>query len=381
MNLAEFTIKNKVLSVIVIFLVVLGGGSAYQNMPRFEDPEFTIRVAVIITQYPGASPLEVAEEVTEPLERALQELQEVDLIESVSFAGVSEIKVKIKYEFSKTKSDLQILWTKLRNKVSDAERSLPSGVRKPVVNDDFGDVYGLYYFLTGEGYTPAELRRYAKELQSEILQVEGVAKVIRDGEFREAIYVEISRENAAALGVSINNIYNILKQQNALVPAGDVTIGDQRIVIDPSGAIDSVDAIQNLLVSTSADGRIIYLKDIAYVWRGYQTPPRKLYRYNGQPAIALGVSGVLGGNIVNIGQAVDDKIAESESRRPLGIEVHAEDSRDEARASRRFATFAQAIRRTMATAAYKSTNATPACSKIIPRNVYTTIPKSRGSSG
>lgn len=322
MNLAEFTIKNTVLSVIVILLTILSGWLAYQNMPRFEDPEFTIRVAQIVTQYPGASPLEVAEEVTEPLERAIQQLQEVDIIESVSSAGVSELKVEIKYEFSKTKSALQVIWTKLRNKVRDAERRLPPGTQSPQVYDDFGDVYGLYYFITGEGYTPVELRRYAKALQNDLLQIEGVAKVSLGGALQETIYVEISREDAAALGVSVNNIYNVLTKQNAVVSAGDVGIGDQRIVIDPSGAIDSVEAIRNLLVSTSAEGRIIYLRDIAYVWRGYQTPPRTLFHYNGQPAIALGVSGVLGGNIVKIGRAVDEKIAESESRRPIGIELH-----------------------------------------------------------
>jgi multidrug efflux pump subunit AcrB len=322
MNLAEFTIKNKVLSVIVILLAVVGGWSAYQDMPRFEDPEFTIRVAQIIVQYPGASPLEVAEEVTAPLERAIQQLQEVEDVESVSSAGVAEIKVNIKYDFSKSRAELQLIWTKLRNKVNDAQRSLPPGVDSPVVYDEFGDVYGLYYFLTGDGYTLAELRRYAKDLQSELLQVEGVAKVSMDGVLPEAIYVEISRENASALGVSVSNVYGILSQQNAVVSAGEVNVGDRRLVIDPTGAIDSVEAIENLLVSTAADGRVIYLRDIALVWRGYQTPPRKLFRYNGQPAVALGVAGILGGNIVKIGQGVDAKIAESESRRPIGIELH-----------------------------------------------------------
>ena len=322
MNLAEFTIRNKVLSVIVILLTVIGGWTAYKDMPRFEDPEFTIRTAQIIVQYPGASPVEVAEEVTEPLERAIQQMQEVDSIESKSSTGVAEILVNIKYGFSKSKADLQLIWTKLRNKVNDAEQSLPPGAGVPVVYDDFGDVYGLYYFLTGDGYTPAEMRRYAKSLQSELLQVDGVAKVSIDGTLPEAIFVEISRENAAALGVSISNIYNILAQQNASVSAGEVTVGGQRLVIDPTGAIDSVEAIENLLVSTAEDGRVVYLSDIARVWRGYQTPPRKLYRYNGQPAIALGVSGVLGGNIVKISQKVDAKIAESESRRPIGIELH-----------------------------------------------------------
>ncbi|MFW2437802.1 MAG: efflux RND transporter permease subunit, partial [Arenicellales bacterium] len=243
-------------------------------------------------------------------------------IESVSSAGVAEIMVNIKYEFSRSKADLQLIWSKLRNKVKDAERSLPPGAEVPIVYDDFGDVYGLYYFITGDGYTPAELHRYAKEIQSELLVVDGVAKVSIDGALSEAIFVEISRENASALGVSISNIYDILAQQNASVSAGEIIVGDQRLVIDPTGAIDSVEAIENLLVSTDSDGRVIYLSDIARVWRGYQTPPRKLFRYNGEPAIALGVSGVLGGNIVKIGQAVDAKISESESRRPIGIELH-----------------------------------------------------------
>ncbi|TQV70719.1 efflux RND transporter permease subunit [Exilibacterium tricleocarpae] len=321
MNLAEFTIRNKVLSVIVILLTAMGGWSAYQHMPRFEDPEFTIRQALVITRYPGASPLEVAEEVSEPLERAIQQMQEVKKIESVSAAGVSEITVEIKYEFSPSKADLQLIWTKLRNKVTDAQQSLPPGAETSIVNDDFGDVYGIYYLITGAGYTPAELRRYAKQLQSELLQVDGVGKVSLGGELQEAIFVEISRENAAALGVSISSIYDTLAQQNAVVAAGDVIIDDRRIIIDPSGAIDSVAAIQNLLVSTSEQGRITYLRDIAHVWRGYQTPPQKLFRFNRQPAIALGVAGVLGSNIAKIGRAVDMKIADSVSRRPVGIEV------------------------------------------------------------
>ena len=322
MNIAEYTIKNRVLSVIVILLTIGGGWSAYENMPRFEDPEFTIRVAPVITYYPGASPLEVADEVTEPIERALQQMQEVEKITSTSSAGKSEIQVEIKYEFSKSKADLQLIWTKLRNKVKDAGRSLPPGVSDSIVFDDFGDVYGIYYFITGQGYTPAELRVYTKSLRSDLLQVKGVSKVSLLGELKEAIFVEISRESSAALGVSISNLYNILSQQNAVVSAGDIVIAEKRIVIDPTGAIDSVESIENLLVTTSNDGGLVHLSDIAHVWRGYQTPPESLYRYNQEPAMAIGVAGVSGGNIVEVGRAIDAKLKASESRRPLGIEVH-----------------------------------------------------------
>lgn len=321
MNLAEFSIKNQVLSVILILLALFGGWNAYQTMPRFEDPEFTIRSAIIYTQYPGASPEEVAREVSAPIETALQQMQEVKDIKTKSSAGVSEITVDIKFDFSKSKEDLQIIWTKLRNKVKDAERSLPSEAHSPIVNDDFGDLFGLSYLITGDDYSPAELRRYAKQLQTEILQVKGVAKVQLAGEREEAVFVEISHENASALGASIQNLYDILKQQNSVVSAGSVAIADQRLIIDPSGAVDSVNAIKNLLVSTASDGKIIYLKDIANVYRDYKTPASKIIRYNGKPAIALGVANVAGGNVVEVGAAVDQKLHESISRRPLGMEV------------------------------------------------------------
>ena len=323
MNLAEFSIKNTILSVIVILLALAGGWSAYRNMARFEDPEFVIRQALVYTQYPGASPEQVADEVTEPLETAIQQLPEVKTVESVSSAGVSEITVEIKYEFSKAKSDLEVIWGKLRNKIKDAERTLPPGVAAPIVNDDFGDVFGIYYFLTGDGYTPAELKRYAKSLQRELLQVPGVAKIGMTGEQPEAIYVEISRESTAALGISRNEIYSLLDQQNATVPAGTVLVGDRRLVIQPSGAIDSVEEIENLLISTSSSDALIYLKDVATVRREYQTPTTKRVRFNGKPAIGLGVSGVAGSNIVAIGKAVDERIAATEGLRPLGMSLDA----------------------------------------------------------
>lgn len=326
MNIAEFTIKNTVLSVIVIVLTVLGGWNAYQSMPRFEDPEFTIRSALIFTQYPGATPTQVAQEVTSPLEKAIKQLPEVESITSISRTGVSEITVDIKYEFSPTKADLQLIWTKLRNKINDAESSLPPGVGSPIVNDDFGDVYGLYYFIAGEGYTPSELKDYAKTLQDELLQLDGVSKITLSGALQEAIFVEISRETMTSLGVSLSNIYQVLQQQNTVVSAGDVVIGDRRLTITPSGGINSVETIKNLVVSTSnnqtSGTKLIYLKDVAHVWRGYQTPPQKIHRYNGEFAIGMGIAGQLGSNIVKIGKEVDATIEAAESRRPIGIDIH-----------------------------------------------------------
>ena len=321
MNIAEFSIRNKVLSVIVILLCMFGGWNAYENMARFEDPEFTIRQALIFTSYPGASPEEVAREVSEPLETVLQQLQEVKKVSSKSTAGLSEISVEIKYEFSKDKAALQSVWSKMRNKIDDAQNLLPPAAAVPVVNDDFGDLFGLYYFITGDDYSPAELRTYARALQKEILQVEGVGKVQIAGVQQEAIFVEMTREQSVVLGGSVSAVYDILSQQNSVVSSGSVNIGDLRLTIDPTGEIDTVESIKNLLVSTAADGKITYLGDIANVYRDYQTPAQQIIRYDGKPAIALGVSNVAGGNVVVIGNAVDAKIRDAESRRPLGIEV------------------------------------------------------------
>ena len=202
MNFAELSIKNPLLSVIAMVIALIGGWLAYQNMSRFEDPEFTIRVANVTTEYPGASPEEVMNEVTEPLETALQQLPEVESVESTSSAGLSDISVEVRFSASRSRSDLQVVWTKIRNKVNDAQRNLPPGAGPSVVNDDFGDVYGIYYLLTGDGFSPAELMTYAKDLRRDLLLVDGVSKVRIIGQQQEVIYVEVSRERAAALGVS-----------------------------------------------------------------------------------------------------------------------------------------------------------------------------------
>ena len=321
MNIAEFSIKNRLIMMIVIIAAMFGGVFAYENVSRFEDPEFTIRTAVVATQYPGATPEEVAEEVTEPLETAIQQLQEVEEISSYSSAGLSLIYVDIKYEFSPSKAALQAIWSKLRNKIDDAARGLPPGTTAPYVNDDFGDVYGLYYLISGDGYSMRELEDYAKKLRRELLAVDGVAKVTLEGVQDEAIYVEVSRERAAAIGVSVARIFEDLAQQNSVVSAGDVQVDGQRLIIQPSGSVNSIEAIENLVVSTTSSNTIVYLRDIATVSRDYVTPAEFEIRYNGEPAIALGVSNVIGANVVKMGEGIDLKMRETLADRPIGVRV------------------------------------------------------------
>ena len=321
-DLAEFSIKNRLIMFIIIALAVAGGWYSYQNIARFEDPEFTIRTAQIVTPYPGATPEEVANEVTETLESAVQQLQEVEEITSVSSAGRSEISVDILYRFSEEKADLQQIWSKVRNKVNDVQNRLPPGAGPSVVNDDFGDVYGLYYLITGDGYTSAELYEYARSLRTELLSVDDVAKVQPLGMQQEVIYVEISRERASALGLSVEQIYGDLSQQNSVVPAGNIKLGDRRLEFQPTGALDSVEKIGDLVVSTQTSGTIIRLRDVATVTRDYQDPPSFKLRWNGKPAIAMGVSNISGANVAKMGAAIDAKLEETKSLRPVGVEVH-----------------------------------------------------------
>ncbi|MEM7079319.1 MAG: efflux RND transporter permease subunit [Pseudomonadota bacterium] len=322
MYLAEYAIKNPLLCGIVVLLCVAGGWLAYNNMPRFEDPEFTIRIAKVFTRYPGASPMEVMNEITEPIETRLQQLPEVKKIESVSSAGMSELSVEVRYEYSSSRSDLQVVWTKVRNAVDDAQRDLPPGAGVSVVNDDFGDVYGIYYLLTGEGFSAAELAEIAGRVRRELLLVNGVAKVAVIGEQEEVIYVEIARQQAAALGISLDNIYDNLALQNTVAPSGNMLVGDSRVEVSPTGAIDSVAAIEALLVADRNSGRLVRLGDIARVVRTYRDPAEHLVRFNGQPAIGIGISSLPGSNVVKLGKNVDIRLAELQAILPYGVEVH-----------------------------------------------------------
>ncbi|MEM6826485.1 MAG: efflux RND transporter permease subunit [Pseudomonadota bacterium] len=321
MDIAAFSIRNRLIMWIIIVLSIGAGWTAYQEMPRFEDPEFTIRTAQIFTGYPGGSPEEVAREVSAPLEEALQDMAEVEEIRSVSSAGFSEISVDIKYENSPSKDSLQSVWNKLRNKVRDAAPDLPPGATGSSVFDEFGDVFGIYYVLTGDGFTMPELRRYAKDLRQDLLTVDGVGKINLSGEQDEVIYVEISRSNAAALGATVNNIFQLLSTQNTVVDGGTVEIDGKRLVITPSGDIDSVQAISNLLVS-STDGRVVQLSDIATITRGLREPAEFVTYWDGKPSLVMGVAAVSGSNVVAVAERLSAKMTELEGNRPVGIEIN-----------------------------------------------------------
>ncbi|MBP6382102.1 MAG: efflux RND transporter permease subunit [Pseudomonadales bacterium] len=322
MNIAEYTIRKSVIAWVASVIVLAGGFLGYERLGRFEDPEFVIRQAVVVTSYPGASPSQVAEEVTDAIEGAVQQMQEVKEITSVSRAGESLVKVEAKLEFSRTQAELDQVWDKLRSKIAEVSRAMPPGAAEPMVKGDFGDVFALFFAVTGEGYTPRQLYDYVDLLRRELVLVPGVARVALLGQRREAIFVEVSRERAAQLGVPLEAVYASLRAQNVVSPAGQVPAGPLRLQINPEAPVASVDTLRDLVVAGDSASGLVRLQDIASIRRDYTTPPAVLMRHDGRPAIGLGISNVAGGNVVAMGDAVKRRLAELEGQRPVGMELN-----------------------------------------------------------
>ncbi len=321
MDLARFALEKRLISAISTLLILFAGYFAYTALPRFEDPEFVIRQAQIITPYPGASAEEVAEEVTEVVENALQQLQGVDEVRSVSSPGLSTVTVEFTIASTPDYPELDQKFSKMRAKISDAQSQLPPNALGSQVYDDFGDVYAQYYAITGEGFTISDLYEYAKDLQRELVTVDGVSKVVLNGVQEEVIYVEYAPARLTELGLAPQQIQQLLEGQNLVTPAGSVVAGSTRLSVRPESAVSSVEAIENLLITNGQSGTSFRLGDIASISRGLVEPPSSLLFRNGEPAVGLGISNQRGGNVVNMSNAVKDRIDELESERPIGINI------------------------------------------------------------
>jgi multidrug efflux pump subunit AcrB len=320
MNPGVFSVQHNRVVLVAMALAVMGGLVAYQNLGRLEDPEFTIKQALIITPYSGASAAEVAQEVTNPIEVACQQLGQVDYIESESTRGQSLVSVRIKDRYDKT--SIQQVWDELRRKVADVQSQLPPAARgQSVIIDDFGDVYGIFFALTGDGYSFPELRRYADFLRRELLGVPMVKSVVLFGEQQEVVYLEISRLRLAQLGLDEEQIYAKLREQNVAADGGRIRAGDLHIAIDPTGAFTSAEDMLEMIIGSDQSGRQLRLRDIATLQRADRDPPRRLLRYDGKPAIGIGISTVPGGNVVEMGAYVREKLAALAGTQPVGMEI------------------------------------------------------------
>ncbi len=324
MSVVAKVFERSVLTVFATVVVMIAGVGSYLQLGQLEDPEFTVKTAVVLTAYPGASPEEVELEVTDVIERAAQELPQLKEIESYSSAGLSSVRIIIKPEIRS--HELPQVWDELRKRISDAERGLPPGAGSANVFDDFGDVFGFLFALQSDGFTYAELERFADVIKKELSLVPGVAKVELWGVRQQCVYLDVSEARLAQLGLSLLDVQATLSQQNTVVEAGGLDLLDARLRFEVTGEFSSPEEIGELVIRGRApgaqdEGRLIRTRDIASVERGYLTPAREKMRHNGHSSIAIAASNVSGVNIVTLGRAIDRRLEEIRADLPVGIEI------------------------------------------------------------
>ncbi|HHG3046515.1 TPA: efflux RND transporter permease subunit VmeI [Vibrio parahaemolyticus] len=318
-GIAAYFIRNRVISWMVSLIFLIGGIAAFFGLGRLEDPAFTIKDAMVVTSYPGATPQQVEEEVTYPLEKAIQQLTYVDEVNSISNRGLSQITVTMKNNYGP--DDLPQIWDELRRKVNDLKVTLPPGVNEPQVIDDFGDVYGILLAVTGDGYSYKELLDYVDYLRRELELVDGVSKVSVSGQQQEQVFIEVSMKKLSSIGLSPNTVFNLLSTQNIVSDAGAIRIGDEYIRIQPTGEFQSVEELGDLLITESGAQGLIFLKDVAEIKRGYVEVPSNIINFNGSLALNVGVSFAQGVNVVEVGKAFDRRLAELKYQQPVGVEI------------------------------------------------------------
>lgn len=314
--MTAFAIDRPRVTIAAVVLLVFGGSHAYLALPRDEDPGFTVRQAMVVTHWPGASPVRIEQLVTDPLEKAIQEIPELDFVESESRTGVSAITVHVQVAYT----DLRPVWDNLRRKVERAALTLPEGVLGPFVDDEFGDVFGIVIGLTGEGLSYRELKDIADEVRDELLHLDDVAKVVIHGAQEERIFVEYAHGRLAELGLSPLQLRAMLEAQNIVIPGGNIRVDDRRIALEPTGNFASLEDLRRTVIHVPGRPELLYLGDVAEVRRGYADPPGQLVHASGERALALAVSMRSGGNILALGGAVRETLARLEAHYPIGVE-------------------------------------------------------------
>ena len=317
--MVDYFLDRKSISWMVTLLLGVGGMFAFLGLGQLEFPAFTLRSALVTTQYPGATPLEVEEEVTLPLEKAIQQMPGIDDITSVNSDGLSQITVQLKKTVRE--GELDQYWDILRRKINDAQPGLPPGVNTSIVNDDFGDVFGLLLTLRGDGYSLKDLGDHADLIQRELRLLEGVAKVSIGGRVDEQMIVSLDRDRMRALGISPEYLASLLNAQNTVGNAGHLRSEGLSLSVQPTGQLDSVQALEQLAVG-SADSGIIRLSDLAEVRRVTNDSPALLYHSDGLPALTIGVSFAEGTNVVDVGESLNEALKRLEKQQPIGMTLN-----------------------------------------------------------
>ena len=317
LNLAEWAIKHKPVVYFFIFFILLGGLWSYFHLGRSEDPDFTIRQAVVSAAWPGATAEQITEQVTDPLEKKLQDTKGLDYLKSFTHDGKTVIYVNLKD--SVKKEDIQTRWHEVRNLVNDEKAALPAGVYGPYVNDRFDDVYGSIYAVTGDGFSYEEKRKSAEILRRRLAAVEDVQKVELLGVQEQNMYIEMDQNKLASFGMNPSDVFRILQQQSAMMPAGTIHTSSRNVAIRVDGLLGSVEALENIPIHVGE--RSFHLGDVAKVTQTYTTPESSLFYFNGKPAIGIAVSMRVGGNNLTLGDNLNREIERSKADLPAGMDI------------------------------------------------------------
>lgn len=334
MNIPKYSIENGKVVWFLLAAMAIGGAVAFMKLPKKEDSPFSIKTAVLVTQYPGASPQEVERLITEPIEREIQSMSQVREIKSESGYGVSKITIDL--EPTIRPEQMPIKWDELRRKVSNIEPQLPQGASRIMVNDDFGDVYGIYYALAADsgssdfsqmssnpqsvGFTFSEMRSVAQKIKRGLTPIEGVQKVMLYGEQQETVNIFVDPAEVANIGLDINTVIAAMQAQNLLVPTGEINAGEYQIKVVADGTYGSLDDIKNQII-ISKQGQEVRIGDIARVESGYINPPSTLMRVNGKWAIGIGVATGKEDDVVAVGDTVGRWLENFKEELPVGMEI------------------------------------------------------------
>lgn len=317
LNLAEWAIRHKQIVYFFIIAIITGGLWSYFHLGRSEDPDFTIRQAVVTAAWPGASAQQITQQVTDPLEKKLQDTKGLDYIKSFTHDGKTVIYVNLKD--SVPKEEMQTRWHEIRNLVNDEWGSLPSGVMGPYINDRFDDVYGSIYAVTGDGFSYEEKRKYAENIRRRLTGVEDVQKVELLGVQKQEIYVEMDQNKLASFGMKPSDVFAMLQQQGAMMPAGMIHTDSRNVAVRVEGLLDTVESLKELPIHVGE--RSFHLGDVATVTQMYADPETSLMYFNGKPAVGIAVSMAPGGNNLVLGKNLEKEIEKEKAELPAGLDI------------------------------------------------------------
>ncbi|MEO0732219.1 MAG: efflux RND transporter permease subunit, partial [Bacteroidota bacterium] len=328
MNLTKFAIENNRVTLMILAVIIILGLLGYTNLSRDSMPPFTIRVCTVVTNFPGASPERVEELITDKIEQVAQELPELKDVTSESRTGLSVVSVSLRDEI--TQADLQDVWDRLRRKIDEIREDLPSGIRGPNVKDDgLGVVYGIQLALLGDGYSFTEMKDIAKDIKDDLIKLEDASEVSISGLQEEQIYVEFDNSTLAKVGLTAGMLQNVISGTNIVFPGGQVSLEDERIVLEPTGNFETTDDLANTIVTVPATGGTVKLGEITQIRRGLKSPTDRLVRYNGEPALVIATALKEGANLIQLGEQLDEKVAAYNARLPLGLTLQRLSSSDQ----------------------------------------------------